>query len=38
MVSDRAAGRAQTTPHRDRERAQVVLAAADGVAGIQIAR
>ena len=29
--------RAQTTAHRDRQRAQVVLLAADGVAGIQIA-
>ena len=30
--------RAQTTPHRDRQRAEVVLLAADGVAGKQIAR
>ncbi len=30
--------RAQTTPHRDRQRARVVLLAADGVRGRQIAR
>jgi transposase len=29
--------RAQTTPHRDRQRAEVVLLAADGVTGTQIA-
>jgi transposase len=30
--------RAQTTPHRDRQRAQVVLLAADGVTGRQISK
>jgi len=30
--------RARTTPHRDRQRAQVVLLAADGVTGRQIAK
>ena len=29
--------RAQTTPHRDRQRARVVLLSADGVSGTRIA-